>query len=85
MQRIALLDKDAARLSEVASSLRKIGCAAIECEIDLTDENSILNVINKLYSEFDNWNVLVTAAGLFVGGALTDIKGSDWDRLIAIN
>jgi len=85
VKRIALLDKDAERLSEVASKLKKIGCTAIQCEVDLTDEDSILNTINRLFSEFNNWNVLVTTAGLFIGGTLTEIKGSEWDRLMAVN
>jgi len=85
-KRIALLDIDARGMSEAANKLKKIGCTSvIECEVDLADENEIKEAINKLYHEYTDWNVLATTAGLFVGGPLTEIKGDDWDRLMAVN
>lgn len=85
VKRIALLDKDREGLRQVAHQLKNIKLHILQIEIDLADEVSIQKAIKALYADFKYWNVLVTTAGIFKGGALMDLKADDWDRLMTIN
>ncbi len=48
-------------------------------------KNPLKNRLRKLNSNEDHWDVLVTTAGLFIGGTLTEFKVEDWDSLMKIN
>lgn len=83
--KIALLDKDTEQLDKCIHILTDINCDAIKIEVDLADENSIENSVKELYSKANHWDVLITTAGLFIGGPLTEYKVEDWDSLMEIN
>ncbi len=83
--KIALLDNDVEQLDKAINTLKNVGCDAIKIEVDLSDESSIENSVKELYSKADCWDILITTAGIFIGGPLTDYKADDWDTLMKIN
>lgn len=83
--KIALLDKDFAQLGKAISVLESTECNILKFEVDLLDKSSIQETVKLLYSETEHWDVLITAAGLFIGGTLIDFKADDWDKLMSIN
>lgn len=83
--KIALLDNDIKQLDNAIHTLKNLGCDAIKIEVDLSDENSIENSVNELYRKSHHWDILITTAGLYIGGTLTDYKLDDWDTLMRIN
>lgn len=83
--KIALLDNDIEQLATALRTLTNMGCDALKVEVNLSDENSIENSVTELYNKADHWDVLVTTAGIFIGGALTEYKVDDWDTLMEVN
>lgn len=83
--KIALLDNNSEGLDKAIAQLKSFNCNSIKIQVDLSDEFSIQNSITELYSKTDEWDILVTAAGLFIGGTLIDYKAADWDMLMQIN
>lgn len=83
--KIALLDNDVKQLDESITVLTSLNCNAIKIDVDLTDENAIQNSVDELYKQDSHWDILITAAGLFIGGNLTEYKAKDWDALMQIN
>lgn len=83
--KIALLDNNVKQLDRAVSALKNIGGDAVKIEVDLSNESSIENSVKELYKKVDHWDILITTAGLFIGGTLTDYKADDWDALMQIN
>ena len=65
--KIALLDNNIEQLAKAIRTLNNMGCGALKIEVDLSDENSIENAVTELYSQADHWDILTTAAGIFIG------------------
>ena len=83
--KIALLDCDNDNLDKAIERLKSIGFEALKIQVDLQDENLIQGAVKQLYSIADDWDVLVTTAGMFIGGTLIEYKLEDWDTLMQIN
>lgn len=83
--KIALLDNNAEQLNKGIDILKALSCDVVGIKVDLADEKSIEKSVKELNSNEDHWDVLVTTAGLFIGGTLTEFKVEDWDSLMKIN
>lgn len=83
--KIALLDKNIKQLTTNAEYLKKFDCEIIKINVDLSDDKAIENSVKKLYEKNNHWDILVTTAGLFIGGTLIDYKIEDWNALMNIN
>jgi 2-dehydro-3-deoxy-D-gluconate 5-dehydrogenase len=85
MAKIALFDQDAKTLDQTAATLKSLGTQAIKVVVDLTDKKALQKAVEKLYEEQKNWDILVTAAGLFIGSTLIESNLEDLERLMQIN
>ncbi len=84
-KRIALLDNNTENLNKSAALLNQQGAVPVDIEVDLLSEKSIQAAVTEIYRRHDQWDILITAAGMFIGGTLTDYKTEDWDTLMNIN
>lgn len=80
--KIALLDKEIERLNEVGKQFKN---HAIPISVDLADPADIESAVKKIYNQDSRWDILINAAGIYVGGTLVNSKVEDWDKLMAIN
>jgi len=85
INKIALLDNNTDQLNFASDALKKMSCDNIKIETDLSKEASIKAAIEKIYKEEKHWDILVTSAGLYIGGTLIDYQADDWDKLMVIN
>lgn len=77
---VALLDRDAAALAEVAAAT---GGTALE--VDLLDEAAILAAIEKAATAMGGIDGLVNCAGIAGSMPLDTLDRETWDRFVAIN
>ncbi|EKD72203.1 MAG: Short-chain dehydrogenase/reductase SDR [uncultured bacterium] len=82
---IALLDKDTKQLEIPTKKIKSLGCECINFELDLANPTEIEDVVKSLYSHYPSWDVLVTTAGIYIGGPFTEFNVDDWDLMMKIN
>jgi NAD(P)-dependent dehydrogenase (short-subunit alcohol dehydrogenase family) len=78
--RVALVDQDAAGLAKVASGLDAIAIAA-DVSNNAQAEAGVAHVMEK----WGRIDVLMTAAGISLGGTVDKIDEAAWDRTYAVN
>jgi NAD(P)-dependent dehydrogenase (short-subunit alcohol dehydrogenase family) len=72
-------------LELVARQIAAAGGRATAVTVDVSDEASVEALVKRALAEHGRIDVLVTAAGAAAFGALSDVKTTDWDRIIAVN
>jgi len=82
---IALLDKNNKQLEIPAKKIEALGCACMSIELDLANPTEIEDTVKLLYSHYPAWDVLVTTAGIYLGGPFTEFAVDDWDLMMKIN
>lgn len=82
--RLALIDRDAAGLAQVAASL-PASCQAIALVGDVGDEATVDEQIGVIASEWGRADILVTAAGFSTGTGVPDTSLDAWNAVLATN
>jgi NAD(P)-dependent dehydrogenase (short-subunit alcohol dehydrogenase family) len=82
---VGVADIDGGRAEEVARDLRARGFSAVGIALDVTDEVSTLNAVERVRSEWGALDTLVNAAGIYRPGRIEDVKISDWRDVIETN
>jgi NAD(P)-dependent dehydrogenase (short-subunit alcohol dehydrogenase family) len=72
-------------LELVARQIAAAGGRATAVTVDVSDEASVEALVKRALAEHGRIDVLVTAAGAAAFGALSDVKTTDWDRIMAVN
>lgn len=77
---LLLIDRDAARLAEVAA---ETGGHAVA--LDITDEQAVATGIAKGAASLGGLDGLVNAAGIMVRGMVGEIAAAEWRRILEVN
>jgi NAD(P)-dependent dehydrogenase (short-subunit alcohol dehydrogenase family) len=83
---VALIDRDAARVAQVAEQLAAQGHAALPLAADVADEPALAAAIAQAEGHFGGIDVVFNNAG--VGGydiTVADMPSEQWDQVIAVN
>ena len=87
--RVALCDRNAAGLAEVAATLEKAGGTARRAERDVADQRQAAHAIDDIVKDWGRLDVLVNAAGIVSSGtsrgSVLDVAEVDWDRIMDVN
>lgn len=59
--------------------------ASMKLQIDVTDNNSIVNGINKIINRYEKIDVLINNAGFSIRGAIEEVNLSDVKELFNVN
>ena len=73
-------DKAAQAVAEVGA-----GSQVSYKKLDLSDAESVQNVINSIKSEFGRLDVLINNAGIDFTKSILDLEVSEWDAALAVN
>jgi len=83
--RVALLDRDARRLTEVAGALGHHAGRVLSIACDVTDMGSVQAAADQVKQAWGPVNVLVNNAAALYADALMDIAVDKWNQLLAVN
>jgi NAD(P)-dependent dehydrogenase (short-subunit alcohol dehydrogenase family) len=68
-----------------AEELRQSGLEASSCRVDVTQRESIEQLLAKTLEETGRADILLNCAGVNAGSNFLDATDADWDRVMAIN
>lgn len=80
--RVALVDRDGARLQQLAAEL---GDRAIPVTIDLLDPASVATMLPQILAKTGQLDIFHANAGSYVGGPIADGDPDQWDRMLNLN
>lgn len=84
--RIALLDRDEARLMSAAEALRAMGSSHCEAvTVDTTDESAVRYAIDAFAGRLGGLDLALNSAGVAVAGDLAETPPADWRWILDIN
>ncbi len=83
--RVALAARRQKALEEVADSIRERGGYAVPIVTDLTDDASLLNLVERTRAEVGPIDILVNNAGFAQWKPLEATSMADWDHTFAVN
>lgn len=83
--RIVVADIDESGALGVATSITQSGGTATSHGVDLSDLQSVVDLVSATVAEHGSLNILFNAAGVLDTGTATDISPESWDRTIAVN
>jgi 3-oxoacyl-[acyl-carrier protein] reductase len=82
---VVVAARTTAEIESVAAEIRNMGRQSVAIPTDMTNEQSIQNLISKSYETFGKIDILVNNAGISFLAAVIDMKTEDFDQLIAVN
>jgi NAD(P)-dependent dehydrogenase (short-subunit alcohol dehydrogenase family) len=84
--RLALVDRDAEPVAQLAQQLAAQGHAALALTADVTDEQALATAIEQAEAHFGHLHVVFNNAG--IGGhdlPVAELPSAQWDEVIAVN
>lgn len=82
---IVLAARSVEKLQETADKIAQIGSKAEIVITELTEEESIKNLVKKTYEKFNRLDILINNAGVTHSAKLEHTKTEDWQRCISVN
>jgi NAD(P)-dependent dehydrogenase (short-subunit alcohol dehydrogenase family) len=82
---VAVVDWDEENGKKTAQSFRDAGGQAIYIKCDVSNEDEVKAMIQKVLDEYGRINILVNNAGIGVYKTLLDATSADWDRCLGVN
>jgi 3-oxoacyl-[acyl-carrier protein] reductase len=82
---VVLAARSTRRLKETADLVIAAGGKAETVSTELTQEESIKNLVTQAAEKFGQLDILVNNAGITHSAALEETKTEDWDRVLATN
>ena len=83
--RVALVDQDQEGLGQVAAALEAKGGQVLTLPADVTSDAEARAGVERVLSAWGRIDVLMTAAGISMGGTVDTIEEAAWDRTFAVN
>jgi NAD(P)-dependent dehydrogenase (short-subunit alcohol dehydrogenase family) len=83
--RVVLADILTERGSEAAEALRNEAYDAIFSEMDVTDQSSIQNTLDRCLEAFGDVDILVNNAGVNSAKPVVDLSREEWEKVMTVN
>jgi NAD(P)-dependent dehydrogenase (short-subunit alcohol dehydrogenase family) len=83
--RLALLDRDEAKCTELAQTLSAQGIEAFALGCDIGDPDSVQGAVERVEQAYGVADVLVNNAGLLRPGGIEDIGLEAWNAMLRVN
>ena len=82
--RVVLAARRQAALEQIADSIRELGGCAVPIAADLTDDASLVNLLERARTELGPIDILVNNAGFAVWKPLEATSLAEWDHTFAV-
>lgn len=73
------------KAEEICDNLDSQGLTARPWRMDVTNEDSIIQTIADIGSQWNDVEILVNASGINSATSIMDIDGAEWDKIMDIN
>ncbi len=83
--RVAVVDCDPGGVDATVALIRDAGGNATGCVCDVGDEAASIAETNRLLDLWDRIDVLLTAAGISIGGTVLTTEPAAWDEVFRVN
>ena len=83
--RVALVDLDEKGLGKIASEIEDAGGEALTIAADVSNAAQAREGIARTMTAWDRIDVLLTAAGISLGGTVDSLDEATWDKTFAVN
>ncbi|KUF15740.1 SDR family oxidoreductase [Streptomyces silvensis] len=84
--RVVALDRDAESAARTAEMSRLVGAPSAWAEtVDVSDEQAMEKLAEKVATEYGVVDVLVNNAGIGLSGAFLDTSAEDWKKVLDVN
>lgn len=83
--RVALVDQDKEGLGQVAAAIEAKGGQVLTLPADVTSDGEARAGVERVLAKWGRLDVLMTAAGISMGGTVDTIEEAAWDRTFAVN
>lgn len=84
--KVVVASRNLERLNEVAKEIQsKTGGEALALQVDVTAENTVAGLVEKVLAEFRTVDILVNAMGLNIKREAVEYPMEDWDLIFDIN
>ncbi|WP_207420575.1 SDR family oxidoreductase [Desertivirga brevis] len=82
---VVIGDIQAEKAESLVAELTQAGQKVAFKHLDLSDENSVEQVINEIKQEYGSFDVLINNAGIDFTKAITELSVSEWDAAMKVN
>lgn len=82
---VVIADYDAEVGLKTADELKELGADAFFVKVDVSQEESAQNLINKTIDKYGKIDILVNNAGVTADGFLVKMEDTQWDKVIDVN
>lgn len=81
---VALLDRDLAAATQVATALQAMGGKAIALELDVTQNSHFAPALATILATFGDLHFLINGAGINAPTPFLEISLEEWNRILAV-
>jgi NAD(P)-dependent dehydrogenase (short-subunit alcohol dehydrogenase family) len=83
---VVVASRNLSNLQNVAQRIRtETSSQAMAFQVDVTDEQSVANLVEQVVSEFGTVDILVNSQGVNIKQAATEFLVADWDVMFNVN
>ncbi|MER9118744.1 SDR family NAD(P)-dependent oxidoreductase [Mesorhizobium sp. M0954] len=83
--KVAIAARRADRLEALAARIEKAGGTALRIEADVTSNDDVTAMVDKVVTEWGRLDILVNNAGVMLLSPAADAELDDWRRMIELN
>jgi 2-dehydro-3-deoxy-D-gluconate 5-dehydrogenase len=82
---VAVVGRDKTRNAQVVNEIKQLGNKGIALSTDLTNINSIQEMVSKVIEEFGSVDILVNNAGISQTKFALEVTEEEWDKVMELN
>jgi short-subunit dehydrogenase len=83
--KVVLAARNENKLIELVKKIESKGDKAISIKTDISREKDVINLINTTISKWDRIDILISNAGQYIQGLVTDINELDFQNSFSVN
>ncbi len=83
--KVAVVDKYYEKALETVSEIQKFGETAMALQVDVSQKNKVVQMVNEVVDAFHTIDILVNNAGIITNKAFLEISEAEWDEVLNVN